>query len=937
MKIMSYMNVKIRTAGFILLLFVLTAPAFGQRAKQTAPAEFSVTTEMLKPLNFRLVGPASFSGRVIEIAVNPKNFSEYYVATGSGGLWKTVNAGTNFTPIFDDQAVYSIGYVTVDPKNPDVVWVGTGENNSQRAIAVGDGVYKSTDAGKTFQNMGLKNSSHIGKIVIDPRNSDVVYVAAHGQIWGPGGDRGLYKTTDGGKTWNRVLFIGEYTAINDVEMDPRNPDVLYASAHQRERRVYSKINGGPESGLHKSTDGGKTWKKLTNGFPSEGNIGRIGIALAKANPDILYAMVELSPAAGNSGFFRSKDKGETWEKMSNKGSSSPQYYQKLITDPIDENTVISMDVSNGRSKDGGKTWENVGEKNKHVDNHALWINPTNNKHYIAGCDGGVYESWDAGANWKFSSHLPFAQFYHVRADNNYPFYRIYGGTQDNGSWYGPARTIRQSIVNEDFRHANGGDGFLSIPDPIDATTSYHESQDGGIVRYDHLLERTTSIKPRSTSGVPYRFNWDTPYLISQYDNKTLYIGAQMVMKSTDRGDTWKEISPDLSRQLKVDSLPLMGQLWTRNEAVALHSSTSPFGQLKTLAESPLKQGMLYAGTDDGLIWLTEDDGANWTKYDNFPGVPHMTLVTAVLPSMYDVNTVYATFDGKKDNSNWTPYILKSTDKGKTWKSISSNLPLGTVYDVVEDHVNRNLLFIGTEYGVFVTLDGGGKWLQIKNGLPTIQVCDVEIQKRENDLVIATFGRGFYILDDYSYLRELNKENAQNPGHIFGIKDTWMFSMSSNLPSQGETYFRAPNPAIAVNIRYFIKDQPVVPPAKNAPATEEKPVLLISILNAAGEVVSTTERPFEAGVNSFAWNMRFNPPAPPAEGQAQGQARAQGAQGGQRQAMGGRTATSGKYYVRIEKKLGAKVEPLARPAEFTVKALDRELMRDPGNPILRYIY
>jgi photosystem II stability/assembly factor-like uncharacterized protein len=931
MKINTYMNRPLRAAFITLLVLVMTASAFGQRARQAAQPQFTATAEMFKPLNFRLIGPAAFSGRIADLAVNPNNFSEYYVAVASGGLWKTTNAGTTFTPLFDDQPVYAMGCITIDPNNSDVLWVGTGENNSQRAIGIGDGVYKSTDAGKTFTNMGLKNSSHIGKIIVDPRNSNVVYVAAHGQIWGPGGERGLYKTTDGGKTWNRILFIGEYTALNDIEMDPRNPDIIYASAHQRERRAYSKINGGPESGLHKSTDGGKTWKKLTNGFPSEGNIGRIGIALAKANPDILYAMVELSPAAGNAGFYRSVDKGESWEKMSNQGASSPQYYQRLFTDPVDENIVISMDVSNRRTKDGGKTWENVGEKNKHVDNHALWINPTNNQHYRAGCDGGLYESWDAGANWIFKPHLPITQYYRVRVDNNYPFYRVYGGTQDNGSWYGPARTIRQFITNDDWKHALGGDGFLSIPDPKDPTISYHESQNGGIARYDHLTERSTSIRPpRATSGAAWRFQWDTPYLISNFDNQTLYLGAQLVLKSTDRGNTWKEISPDLTRQIDVDTMPMMGKVWDRNEAVALHSSTSPFGNLKALAESPLKQGMLYAGTDDGLIWLTEDDGANWTKYDNFPGVPHMTLVTSVLPSMFDINVVYATFDGKKNSSDWTPYILKSTDKGKTWKSIASNLPLGTVYAVREDHVRKDILFIGTEYGVYVTLDGGGKWLQLKNGLPTIQVPDLDIQRRDNDLVIATFGRSFYVLDDYSYLREITPENMSKPAHIFPIRDTWQFTPAGNLTYQGEAYFRAPNPQIAVNIRYFVKEEPVAPNAKKGSATDEKPVIVISIMDAAGAVISTSERPFEAGVNSFSWNMRMAPPAQPAQA-------AQAGQEAPRQRMtGGRIATEGNYSVKIEKKLADKVELIAAPVEFKIKDLDRELLRFPNLPVVRYL-
>jgi photosystem II stability/assembly factor-like uncharacterized protein len=916
----------LRISVLVLLIAMLSAPAFSQRAAQAAP-QVSLTSEMVSPLSFRLIGPASYSGRIADIAVNPDNFSEWYLAVASGGLWKTTNSGTTFTPIFDDKPVYAMGCVTIDPNNTDVVWLGTGENNSQRAIGIGDGVYKSTDAGKTWINMGLKNTAHIGRIQIDPRNSDVVYVAAHGPLWGPGGERGLYKTTDGGKTWELILFVGEYTGINDVEMDPRNPDILYASAHQRERRVYSKINGGPESGLYKSTDAGKTWKKITNGFPSEGNIGRIGIALSKANPDILYAMVELPPAAGRSKFMRSKDKGETWEEMSNQSSSSPQYYQRLITDPVDENLVISLDVSNMRSLDGGATWRQIGERNKHVDNHALWINPNNNKHYLAGCDGGLYESWDAGATWKFHPHLPIMQFYRVRVDNNYPFYRVYGGTQDNGSHVGPARTIRQYITNDDWSHVLGGDGFLSIPDPVDPTISYHESQNGGNARYDHLLQRSTSIRARP-QGMSMRYHWDTPYLISNFDHKTLYIGAQLVMKSTDQGNSWTPISPDLTRQIDVDTMPMMGQTWERNTAVALHSSTSPFGNMKSLKESPHKQGMLWAGTDDGLIWLTEDDGENWKKFDNFPGIPFMTLVTCVLPSIHDVNTVYATFDGRKDNSNWTPYILKSTDKGETWKSISSNLPLGSVYTILEDHVSPDMLFVGTEYGVFVTIDGGKKWVQLKNGLPTIQVPELDIQRRENDLVIATFGRGFYVMDDYSFLRELTPENLTKPAHIFNIKDTWQFSMASNLSYQGEAYFRAPNPAVAVRIKYHVKEQPQPSSGRRGRQAEEQPeaVLVFTITNSAGEVVTVTERPFEAGVGAFSWNMRIQPQQTPEQ--------EQGAQGNQRFRAATRIAPPGKYFVKVERKIGDNSELLAAPAPFNVVELDRELMRSPNNPLQR---
>lgn len=912
----------LRTFILVLAVFSLALNGFSQKAVQPQQKSVNLTADMFSPLRFRSVGPGLNTGRIADIAVNPKNHSEWYIAVASGNLWKTTNAGTTFTPVFDDYPVFSTACVTIDPKNTDVVWLGTGENNTQRALAVGDGVYKSTDAGKTWTNMGLKESYHIGNIKIDPRNSDVVYVAAHGSAWGPVGERGLFKTTNGGKTWERILYIGPYTAIDVVEMDPRNPDILYASAHQRERRAYSKIDGGPESGLYKSTDAGKTWKKLTKGFPSEGNIGRIGIALAQANPDIIYAMVELSPAAGNSSFLRSKDKGESWEVMSNAGTSSPQYYQKMVTDPLDENVVIYFDVNNMRSLDGGATWRAVGTRNKHVDNHALWIDPTNTKHYIAGCDGGLYESFDWGENWKYFPQLPIGQFYRVRVDNNYPFYRIYGGTQDNGSFVGPARTIRQYITDADWINTLGGDGFLSIPDPFDPTISYHESQNGGISRFDHLLQSGTGIQPRRVQGdPPARFNWDTPYLVSIHNPNTLYMGSQYIHKSTDRGNSWTKISPDLTRQIDVDTMPLMGQIWDRQTAVALHSSTAPFGNMSSLKESALKAGFIWAGTDDGLIWLTEDDGANWKRFDKFPGVPEMTYVTTVMPSLHDLNTVYATFDGKKDASNWTPYILKSTNKGETWKSISGNLPLGTVYTVQEDHINPDLLFIGTEYGIFVTVDGGGKWVQLKNGLPTIQIPEIDIQRRDNDLVVSTFGRGFYVLDDYSYLREITPANINKPAHIFGIRDTWQFSMASNPPSQGEVMFRAPNPQIAVSIKYHVGNIPAAPVKKGQKPDEQvKPVLVFTITNAAGEVVTVTERPYEPGIGSFNWSMRIQP-----------QQTAQPQQAGQQQqafrgAAGGRVAPEGQYFVSVEKKTGDKKEYLDGPVGFKVKKLDRELFR-----------
>ncbi|MEA1886519.1 MAG: glycosyl hydrolase [Bacteroidota bacterium] len=920
---------KITSPVLILSLIIMFTgminPAQAQRRKRNAePAsdELTINSSMLSALEFRLIGPASYSGRIADFAVNPEDPSEYYVGVASGNLWKTENKGTTFTPIFDKQSVFSIGALAIDPVNPNVVWIGTGENNSQRNLAYGDGIYKTTDAGKSFTNMGLNESEHIGKIMIDPRNTDVVYVTAQGPVWGPGGDRGLYKTTDGGKTWEQVLYIGEYTGVTDMEMDPRNPDILYAAAHQRERRVYSKIDGGPNSAIYKSVDAGKTWYKLTRGLPS-GDVGRIGLAISPPNPDIVYAMIELPGNTG--GFYRSNDMGESWTKMSDEIARSPQYYVEIYADPLDPDRIISMDVRNMVSNDGGRTWERLGEKNKHVDNHALWINPDNTNYYLMGCDGGIYESWDRGENWIFKSNFPVTQYYHVRTDNALPFYNVYGGTQDNGSWYGPNRTIRRNLVNADFTYTIGGDGYLSIPDPDNPDIHYAESQYCGLRRYDHRTGNTISIKPQPVEDEVYRFNWNTPYFISPHDSKTLYVAANKVFKSTNRGELWKEISPDLTRQLDVDLLPMMGKIWPP-EAIAKSMSTSPFGNIFALAESPINKGMIYAGTDDGLIWRTDDDGTNWTKYSSFTGVPDMTFVNYVLPSQHDVNTVYACFDGRKNASDFTPYIIMSTDKGETWTSIASNLPDGTVYVIQEDHINPDILFIGTEWGVWVTLDRGGKWFKLERGLPTIQVKDLDIQERGNDLAVATFGRGWYILDDYSYLRQLDNEVLDKEAHIFDIKDALLYYPSNNHYNQGEVYFSVPNPEPEARIVYHVKEgyetlrqkrmkaqreaekqgKEITYPADEellAEAQEERAMLIFTFTDDKGEIMRKIETPLRKGVGTVTWDMSYmdrrGPAVPP-----------------------------GKYHVSMEKYVKGEYTDLGEKKEFIINALDNSALGDP---------
>lgn len=863
---------------FMMLFMISSSASYAQQNHKKSSSnknKVELTSSMLKMFNFRSIGPAAYSGRISDIAVNPENTSEYYIGVAAGGLWKTTNHGTTFKPIFDDEKVFSIGCLAMDPNNSNVVWVGTGENNTQRNLAYGDGVYKTTDGGKSFTNMGLKTSSQIGKIMIDPRNSNVVYVAAQGQAWGPGGERGLYKTIDGGKNWKRVLEIGEYTGVSDLEMDPRNPDILYASSHQRERRVYSKIDGGPESAIYKSVDAGVTWTKLKKGLP-KGDVGRIGLALAPSNPDIVYAVIELPDNKG--GLYRSSDMGESWEKRSDKVSGSPQYYNELYADPINPNVIILMDTYNSLSDDGGKTWEKIEGSNKHVDNHALWIDPSNTNHYIAGCDGGIYETYDRAKTWQFKNNLPITQYYHVRTDNDFPFYNVYGGAQDNGSWFGPSQTYRKFIVNSDWTHTIGGDGYLSIPDPSNPDIHYCESQYCGLRRYDRTTGNSISIKPQPTENEKYNWNWNTPYFISKFNPKTLYVGGNYVLKSTDMGGSWKKVSGDMTRGIDQNTLPMMGKLW-QPEAVAKNMSTSKFGNIFALSESPIKQGMLYVGTDDGLIWMTENDGENWTKYEKFSGVPTMTFVNYITPSKHDENTVYACFDGRKNSSDFKPYLLKSTNNGKTWSSITSNLPSGTVYCIIEDPIDPNILFIGTEWGVWTTINGGKKWVQLKKGIPTIQVKELTIQERENDLVVATFGRGFYVLDNYSALRTLSKEIIEKEAHLFTINEALLYFPSSNLSNQGDVHFRAPNPKPAVKFEYYIKNgfkslksirvkrmkateksggKFVYPTEEEllAETKEVKSTLVFTIYDANGQIMRKISKPLVKGYQSVTWDLAY---------------------------------------------------------------------------------
>ncbi len=837
-----------------------------------------LSADTLKGLELRSLGPAINSGRISDFAVTPGQRHRYFVATASGGVWRTDNAGTTWKSLFDEQGSYSIGCVTMDPNNHNVLWVGTGENNSQRSVSFGDGVYRSLDAGVTWTNLGLRESEHIGTITIDPRDSNVVYVAAQGPLWRSGGDRGLYKTTDGGTTWERVLHISEDTGINEVHLDPRDPDVLYATAYQRRRHVWTLINGGPESGIYKSTDAGATWRELEKGLP-EVDMGRIGLAVSPADPDVIYAIVEAQRDKG--GVFRSRDRGESWDKRSDYMSGSPQYYNELVADPRDVDTVYSMDTWLHVSTDGGTTFTKVGEEHKHVDNHAMWIDPEDTDYLLVGCDGGVYESFDRGATWAFKENLPITQFYRVAVDTSSPFYFIYGGTQDNNTLGGPSRTLdRSGISNEDWFITVGGDGYETAIDPTNPDILYSQSQYGNLSRYDRASGEAVDIQPQEEPGEPaHRWNWDSPLIISPHSPTRLYYACQRVFRSDDRGDTWSTISGDLSRQLNRDELPVMGQIWGM-DAVSKNRSTSDYGNVVSLSESPLVEGLLYAGTDDGLIQVTEDGGDNWLKIDRFPGVPERTYVSRIEASLHDADTVYAAFANYK-MGDFKPYVCVSRDRGRSWSSISGDLPQReVVHSLMQDHVTPELLFAGTEFGLYFTVNEGKNWVRLKGGLPTIQVRDIDVQRRENDLAIGSFGRGFYVLDDYTPLRQMSEDALEQEAILFPVRNALLYiEKRSRHGSRGHGFFTADNPPFGAIVTYYLKDglktrqeqraeaekkareqgsDPPLPSMAELRQEDEEvePQVVLTVRDSGGDIVRRITGPRTKGIHRVNWDLRY---------------------------------------------------------------------------------
>ena len=787
-----------------LLLLFLTL-SFSQKKKSS---NNELKSSDLSGLKFRSVGPAFMSGRIADIAINPENENEWYVAVGSGGVWKTINSGTTWKPITDDQSFYSTGCITIDPNNSSKIWLGTGENVGGRHVGIGHGIYVSDNGGKNWKSMGLKSSEHISKIIVSPNDSNVIFVASQGPLWSSGGERGLFKTNDGGKSWNNVLNVNEWTGVTDIAIDKENPNILYAATWQRHRNVASYMGGGPGTSIYKSVDNGNTWSQIKNGLPKS-NLGKIGLAISPFDSSILYAAVETDRR--NGAVYKTTDSGGSWKKMSDtvSGATGPHYYQELVASPHVFDKIYLMDTKVQVSENGGEDFYVMNESDKHVDNHSLTFKMSDPNYLLIGTDGGVYESFDDTSSWKFVSNLPLTQFYKLAVDDAYPFYNIFGGTQDNNTQGGPSRTLKTSgITNSDWFVLLGGDGHQPATEPGNPDIVYAQSQQGNIHRIDRTNGEATFIKPQNDLNEDYeRFNWDSPILVSSHNPKTIFFGSQRVWVSNNRGDDWKAISGDLTLDQERFSLPIMGKVQSWDNPWDVYAM-STYNTITSLSQSPIDENIIYAGTDDGIIQYTQDYGQTWTKVnvEKLPGVPKGSFVNDIKADLFDVNTVYVLLDNHKFG-DYKPYAYKSTDGGKTWKDIGEGIPDGFLcWRLVQDHVDKNLMFLGTEYGIYVSVNGGSKWVKFSSGLPTISIRDLAIQKRENDLVAATFGRGFYVLDDYSSLRFLSSNSLKN-NLVFTPRKALQYSpIRSGSSSQGSNTYYAKNPDYGAIFTFYLTDE-----------------------------------------------------------------------------------------------------------------------------------
>ncbi|AGP86527.1 WD40/YVTN/BNR-like repeat-containing protein [Alteromonas mediterranea] len=892
---------------------------------------FSSST--FKAMELRNIGPAYMSGRIADIAIDQNNPSTWYTAVGSGGVWKTTNAGTTWTPIFDDQPVYSIGDVTIAPSNSNIIWVGTGENNGGRHISFGDGVYKSVDGGQTWKNMGLSKSEHVSDIIIHPTNPDIVWVSAQGPLWSGGGERGLYKTTDGGETWKQVLTPADkWTGVTSLLIDPRNPDKLYAATWARQRSIGAYVGTNEGAGIHTSNDGGETWTELKTGLP-EGNMGKIGMAISPMNPDVIYATIETDNRGG--GFYRSADQGASWTKMSDEvgGGTGPHYYQEIFADQHQFDRVYIASNYSKVSDDGGKTWTPINTKRKHVDDHAMAFHPTDPDFVLMGSDGGIYMSHDRMANWRFMANLPLTQFYKVAPDDSTPFYKIYAGAQDNSTQGGPSRTMREEgIKNKDWFLTLGGDGHGPATEPGNPDIVYSQWQQGNLTRVDMKTREGVYIKPQPLPGDPAeRYNWDAPINVSAHDPARIYFASQRVWRSDDRGDSWTAVSGDLTKNGNRMHSPLMGRTWSVEAGWDLYAMTE-FHTIANFAESPVDENILWAGTDDGIIQVTTNGGKSWKKIelDDIRGIPANSYVNDIRADLYDPNTVYVALDNHK-YGDYKPYLIKSTNLGKSWTSLAEDLPeKHLVWRIVQDHVNKDLLFIGTEFGVFFSVNGGKKWVELDGGMPTISTRDVKIQRRENDLVAGTFGRGIYILDDYAPLRSLTEKSMQQDAILFGPSRPvkWFQLDDNHTDSDGDDRFVAKNPEHGATFTYYLKDSLLTAKEKRQEADnkavedkkypkypsweaveaenqEAEPAVYIEVRDSEGDIIKRVDGKTKKGLHRLTWDMKYSSTNPLTEKDSKNN---------------GLMALPGSYTATLFKRVGTKVTPLSEPVSFELAAI-----------------
>ncbi len=829
---------KRRRLSVVVIVASVSALTAGGAAQSARPPD----ERLFEGLRFRNIGPAAMGGRIDDFAVLESNPAVFYVGTATGGLWKTRDNGTTWEVLFNDQEdVVSIGDVAIAPADANVVWVGTGESNNRQSSSWGTGVYKSTDGGHAWKLMGLADARHIARIVVDPADPEIVYVAALGHLFGPNPERGVYKTTDGGLTWSRVLFVDEDTGATDLVMDPANSKVLYAATYQRRRAAWGFNGGGPGSAIYKTADAGRTWTKLTHGLPS-GPLGRIGLDVFRKDPNILYARVEHRTEGG---LYRTDDAGATWRKVSSQ-NNRPMYFSQIRVDPEDANRVYLPGTWLLISDDAGRTFREVTVL--HPDHHAFWIDPANPAHLMTGTDGGVGISYDRGDHWDWLDNMDLGQFYHVGYDMESP-YGVYGGLQDNDAFGGPSATRRRhGVGNDDWYNVASGDGFVAVADPRDARVIFAESQNGGVNRVNRQTKERQSIKPRPGPNEPaLRWNWDTPMMLSPHDPGTLLMAANKLFKSTDRGHSWTAISPDLTASIDRDALRLMNVLG-KEITIAKNDGISAYGTITTFTESPRKAGLYYTGTDDGTVSVSPDGGRTWTNIsDRFPGVPKQTSVSRVVASAFDEATAYVTFDGHLGD-DYKPYVYTTADAGRSWRPIGASLPQGqTVRCISEDPKNPNVLYLGTEFGLFITLDRGAHWTRVRGGLPTVPVADIVVHPRANDLIVATHGRSIWILDDISPIQQAAAAQATD-ATLFDIRPAMtFFDAPEDRPRWlGDRPFWGKNPPFGAALSFYLK----------RPANDVRLTIRDShdaeIAELSGE---TTARARQPGINRVYWDLR----------------------------------------------------------------------------------